>query len=115
MIVEAIEWAALAADSVGVLVILLGFLRAVVMFAPTVVISDRAVSMTRLSVIRCDFGTYLVFALELMIVSDLLHSVISQRLEDLYYLGAIVALRTVISYFLNQEIQELHGEPRSLA
>ena len=60
--------------------------------------------------IRCQLGTYLVFALELMIVSDLVHSVVSRTLDDLYFLAAIVVLRTMIAYFLGPEIQELREE-----
>ncbi len=107
MIEEGVEWAALAADAVGVAVIMLGFVMAVTRFIPTLWQANRSEAILKIQMIRCDFGTYLVFALELMIVSDLLHSVISRELQDLYFLGAIVVIRTVIAYFLNQEIQEL--------
>lgn len=109
MIQEGLEWAVVAADGVGVAVILLGFVIAVVRFVPTL-LGGKGSGLRQLQAIRCQLGTYLVFALELMIVSDLLHSVLSRSLEDLYFLGAIVLLRTVIAYFLNQEIQELAPE-----
>ncbi len=109
MIAEGVKWAALAADSVGIAVILLGFVTAVARFIPTLWASNRNDAIVKIQMIRCDFGTYLVFALELMIVSDLLHSVLSRELEDLYIVAVIVGIRTMIGYFLNQEIQELSG------
>ncbi len=107
MITHAVEWAAVIADSVGVFVVLLGFAIAVVKFIPTLLRPSGMETIETIQSIRCTLGTYIVFALELMIVSDLLHSVISRSLEDLYYLGGIVVLRTAISYFLNKEIQEI--------
>ncbi|MEO1326220.1 MAG: DUF1622 domain-containing protein [Pseudomonadota bacterium] len=104
---EIIEAIALGADGIGVLVVLTGFSIAVIRFLPTIVSPGNTQTLERIQDIRCQLGTYIVFALELMIVSDLLHSVITREIEDLYFLGGIVVLRTTISYFLNKEIQEI--------
>ena len=106
MNLEFLEWGATFVDLVGVIIMLLGFLIAVGRFLPT--LRKPAESIMEVQRIRCLLGTYLVFALELMIVSDLVHSVIQRNLEDLYFLGAIVVLRTLISYFLSKDIQEMH-------
>ena len=106
---EVIEWLAIGIDGVGVAGIMLGFLKATFHFFLNVSLKLSKEKIAAIQKARCDFGTYLVFALELMIVSDLLHSVTSRNLEDLYFLGAIVVIRTVIAYFLNKEIQELSG------
>ena len=106
MNLEFLEWGALIVDLVGVMIMLLGFVIAVGRFVPT--LRKPAESIMEVQKIRCLLGIYLVFALELMIVSDLLHSVIERDLEDLYFLGAIVALRTLIAYFLGKDIQEMH-------
>lgn len=56
-------------------------------------------------------GGYILVALEFMIVSDVIMSVVSQSLESLAYLMGIVTIRTAIGYFL---ARELEGEtPRS--
>lgn len=52
----------------------------------------------------------LVFALELMIISDLLHTIISRSVDDLILVGGLVVIRTVIAYFLNKEIQDVGTE-----
>lgn len=107
MNLELLEWAAIAVDLVGVLVMVIGFVFAVMRFVPTLWKLTGAAAIKEIQEIRCGLGTYLVFALELMIVSDLLHSIMSHEIEDLYFLGVLVALRTIIAYFLNKEIQEL--------
>ncbi len=53
----------------------------------------------------------LVFALELMIISDLFHTIISRSVDDLILVGGLVVIRTAISYFLNKEIQEVSSDP----
>ena len=60
-----------------------------------------------MQVVRCDLGVKLVFALELLIISDLLHTIGSRSMDDLYVVGALVVIRTVISFFLNKEIEEV--------
>lgn len=107
MIKEGLEWLALIADSAAVAVMLVGFAIAVVKFVPTLLQATSLESIRAIQMVRCGLGTYLVFALELMIVSDLLDSILSERLEDLYFLAGIVVIRTVIAYFLGKEIQEL--------
>ena len=48
--------------------------------------------------IRLFLGTYILFGLEFMIVSDLIHSFLKPELTSLASLGALVVIRTVISF-----------------
>ena len=59
---------------------------------------------------RCGLGVKLVFALELMIISDLFHTIISRSVDDLILVGGLVVIHTAISYFLNKEIQEVSSD-----
>ena len=106
MIHEGLEVIAFGIDLVAVGVMLIGFVLAIVRFVPTLA-RPAGTAIGEVQIIRCSLGSYIVFALELMIVSDLLHSVVSRTLEDLYFLAGIIVLRTLIAYFLNKEIQEL--------
>ena len=96
-----LEWLAIGVDLVGVSVMLIGFSMALARFVPAVVRLSGAQIIEEIQMIRCSLGTYLVFALELMIVSDLIHTVLSHELMDLYFLGGLVAIRTLIGFFLN--------------
>lgn len=56
--------------------------------------------------IRALLGTYILFGLEFMIAADIIHTFIKPTHEDLIVLGTIVAIRTVISYFLGREVED---------
>ncbi|HUX78690.1 MAG TPA: DUF1622 domain-containing protein [Alphaproteobacteria bacterium] len=56
------------------------------------------------SEIRAILGTYILFGLEFMIAGDIIHTFIKPSQEDLIVLATIVAIRTVISYFLGREV-----------
>jgi len=57
--------------------------------------------------IRIEVGSYILLALEIMIISDVIHGSISHDIEDLYSLGLLVVMRTAIGYFLGEELKEL--------
>ena len=63
-----------------------------------------------MQVARCELGSKLVFALGLLIVSDLIHTVVSHSMEGLVFLGQLVAIRTITAYFLHREIREFETE-----
>ena len=72
--------------------------------------------------LRCVVGIHILYALELMIVSDIIDSFVAVSRHaggygnffhgaifySLVQLGMVVVIRTVIDYFLGKEINELH-------
>jgi len=57
--------------------------------------------------IRLKLGSYLILALEFFIASDIVKTVVTPSWEGLGILGAIVVIRTVLSFFLTQDIKKL--------
>ncbi len=57
--------------------------------------------------VRVGLGPLILLALELLIVSDVLHSIASRTLEDLAIVGAVVVVRVVMAYFLDKELERL--------
>jgi uncharacterized membrane protein len=57
-------------------------------------------------------GRYILAGLELLIVSDVIHTALSFQLEDIAFLGALVLVRSVISFFLERELKELRTAGR---
>lgn len=55
--------------------------------------------------IRYYLGSYILLGLEFMIAGDIINTVLHPSKDALIVLGSIVAIRTVISYFLNKETQ----------
>ncbi len=64
----------------------------------------------KLSHTRHHYGLYLMMGLEYMIGADIVRTLIRPTLQELAVLGALVAIRTVTSYFLNKEMSQNHSE-----
>jgi uncharacterized membrane protein len=57
--------------------------------------------------IRIRLGGYLVLALEFFIAGDIIKTIITPTWESLGILGAIVVIRTVLSYFLTMDLKKI--------
>ncbi|MGB2690911.1 MAG: DUF1622 domain-containing protein [Thermodesulfobacteriota bacterium] len=95
-------------DLVAILFILWGFIKAMFDFV-VLKIKNKSVSNTDIRSIRCYLGTYLLLGLEIMIVADIIKTVLNQTREELIFLGGIVLIRTILSYFLNKEIEQIES------
>lgn len=64
--------------------------------------------------LRRQLGSYLLLGLEFLIAADVIHTVAKEHLEyrDLIMLGGIVVIRTLISYFLHQEVRNVARDGR---
>ncbi|WP_305066762.1 DUF1622 domain-containing protein [Methanoculleus sp.] len=60
--------------------------------------------------IRWVFTTRILIGLEFFVAADVLKTILAPTFQDLIVLGSIVAIRTVVSYFLSKEVQELPEE-----
>ena len=60
--------------------------------------------------IRCQLGVYILLALDFLIASDIIMSIVDLSMEELIKLSATIALRIAMGYFLGKEIDELHPE-----
>lgn len=58
--------------------------------------------------VRHQFASYLLLALEFLIAADIIATVIHPTFEEIAILASIVVIRTVISFFLEKEINKLN-------
>lgn len=58
--------------------------------------------------LRHQLGGYLLLGLELLIAADVLETIVHPTLLEIGLLGGIVAIRTVIGFFLDREITAFH-------
>lgn len=58
--------------------------------------------------IRIKLGSYLVLALEFFIASDIIKTIITPSWQSLGILGAIVVIRTILSYFLTKDLKKFN-------
>ena len=54
--------------------------------------------------IRYRISSYLLLGLDFMLAADIIHTIHNPVLNELYILAIIVAIRSVISYFLHREM-----------
>ena len=124
-IVSVFEWIAFTIDMFGLTLLVFGFARGAFGWIGTEISREpwerRIVTIRKL---RCVVGIHILYALELMIVSDIIESFIAVAAaeadgagffeSDVFFalmkLGFIVLIRTVIDYFLGKEISELGAE-----
>ncbi len=107
----AFEWIEYIADIVGIIILVIGFLKGTYMFVLLEI--DRLLGRKdheEIFSLRNILGSYIIISLDFLIVSDIIHSILSPNFNDLLNLGIIVVLRTAIGYFLGKELQELRHE-----
>jgi uncharacterized membrane protein len=106
-----LEWASAIVVVLAIAVMLIGAVRFMIGFISAEV---RRVETARATIInreRVELGRYILSGLELLIVSDIIHTALSLRLSDLVFLGLLVLIRSLISYFLDREISEIKKDP----
>ena len=117
------ELVAYVADIFGLTLLVLGFARGAIGWVRTEIEREpweqRLLSLRKL---RCVVGVHILYALELMIVSDIIDSFVAVTRHEgdhgdffhgevfysLVQLGMVVVIRTVIDFFLSKEIGELN-------
>ena len=112
-VVHILETLAFITGCVSMVVVLYGTLVSFLSFLKNEIrrISGKF-SYQRIRVLRADLGTYLLFGLEILIASDVLKTIIEPSFMELGILAGIVVLRTVLSVFLNGEINEIEKDRR---
>jgi uncharacterized membrane protein len=56
--------------------------------------------------IKIRFGSWLALALQFLLASDIVTSIVSPTYENLIKLGSLAVIRTFLNYFLNKELYE---------
>jgi uncharacterized membrane protein len=110
VMMKIIDWIALSVGIAGVVIVIWGVVLAATEFVKLeyLHIRGRFVCKKR-EYTRHHLGQYLLLGLEFLIAADIIHTVFKPNLQSLIILGAIVGIRTVISYFLNKELKEAHN------
>src|SRR5712672_1567437 len=93
----------------GVLVIVFGVACGLVRFVRAELRAARGADVEDDSKrLRHVLGYYLLLGLEFLIAADIIDTLMKPSVQDLIALGAIVLIRTVISFSLNAELKSEH-------
>ena len=110
-VIHLLEWLATAIDLFAIVILLIGALRFMVGFVQAE--ASFRDDMRRVSGVnheRVELGRYILAGLEILIVSDIIHTALSLAMADLVFLGLLVVIRSVISFFLDRELAEVKRE-----
>jgi len=99
---EVVNYAVNVISLIGLLVILWGIILVVKEFVFELLSDDPKTQR----ILRQKLGSYLILGLEFFIAADIIRTIIRPDWNDIGMLAAIIALRTVLSYFLGQELKE---------
>lgn len=96
----------LVLNIMGALIIIWGVCIALFEFIKNE-IGDRSKTTQLNETMRIRLGGYLVLALEFFIAGDIIKTIITPTWESLGILGAIIVIRTVLSYFLTIDLKKI--------
>ena len=112
MLVQVIEVLARVVDLVGIGVIFWGVGVGLVGFVSALLPRNKGTNLPQaISRIRCKVGTYTLLGLEILIASDIAKTVIEPTYDTVILLGAIVAIRSILSFFLSRELEAIATQP----
>lgn len=98
-------------EIIAIIVVLWGLVISLIGFVKSEIKTrDQFDKMMNIENIRGFLATYILFALELFIVADIIQIIISPTRDDLIVLVVIVVVRTLISYFLEKDYRSTLSE-----
>ena len=92
---------------IGVGIMLLGAAKALFRFAKHELKHGRGDDELSIDSIRSYFGSYLLLGLEFSVAADIIETFLEPDKEHLIALGALVVIRTLISWFIGKERDEI--------
>lgn len=103
---DAINIVSFGLNIIGALIVLLGTAASLAEFLRKEIF-ERAEAVRLNETIRIKLGSYLVLGLEFFIAGDIVKTIITPTWESLGILGAIVVIRTILSYFLTKDLKKI--------
>jgi len=90
----------------GALVVIWGVLEAMIRFLRAKFWTRVPDQIRESEAVRQQLGAHLLLGLEIFIAADIISSVVSPSWDKVGILAAIVAIRTVLSFFLRREVRQ---------
>ena len=107
---EGLEWVATGIEVFAILILISGMVRFAFYFLRGELRWNSGFAGTaEMAAARIVLARYILTALEVFIVADLILLVLSLSLQNLLFLALLVLVRTLISYFLEHEIRALEA------
>lgn len=104
LIKQGTQWVAVAVESGAVLIVALAVTEAVIGFLRAFFARDGAIDAIN-DQVRLRLARWLMLALEFALAADILRTAIAPSWDEIGKLAAIAALRTVLNFFLQREME----------
>jgi uncharacterized membrane protein len=88
-------------EGIAAVIVFLAIIRALVVYTRNVVSTEQAIDK---AYIRLTLGKSLAVVLEFLLAADILRTAVAPTWNDIGKLAAIAALRTLLNYFLEKEL-----------
>jgi uncharacterized membrane protein len=111
-LLDLLDWAVVVIDLLAIAILLMGAIRFVLGFLRAEVQRSGTERVRGINRERVELGRYILAGLEVLIVSDIIHTALSLKMIDLVFLGLLVAIRSLISFFLDRELEVVKQELR---
>jgi uncharacterized membrane protein len=96
---------------IGITILIFGFAKELIKYLIAEFKNGVMLTPIRdIQTIRCQLGVYILLALDFLIASDIIMSIVDLSMEELIKLSATIVLRIAMGYFLGKEIEELNLE-----
>ena len=109
-LIAALDWVSAVIELAAIALLVVGALRFTIGVATAEIARSGTERVTRTNRERIELGRYILAGLELFIVADIIRTALSLAFADLLFLGLLVVIRSIISYFLDRELKELRHE-----
>ncbi len=96
-------------DVLGILILLLGLVRLIYKYLISEIKHFTVFDFRKIQRIRCEMASYILLALDFLIASDIIQTMIQTEIQKIIQLGVLIILRTGIAYFLGKEINEIEN------
>ena len=98
-------------DIIGIIILIYGFSKLLIKYIIIEFLkAPFRTPIKSIQSLRCELGVYILLALDFLIASDIIHTIMDIDTEMLIELTVMIVLRTGIGYFLGKEIDEIHHE-----
>jgi uncharacterized membrane protein len=105
---DAVDFAIPIVEAIGATIIVIGVLLA----AASYLLSELRVRPIAYEHVRLQLGRFIALGIEFQLASDILTTAVSPTFHDIGMLGAIAGIRTLLNYFLAQEIEKVERMER---
>lgn len=104
MLIQFLDYLTICLNVIGAFIIGIGALQSVAEYAKTI-LKFRFPDINQLQIIRLDLGHSIVLGIEFLLASDIIKTIITPDYYEIGILASLVIIRSILTYFLNQELE----------